>query len=285
MNQNSDPVFFARVWRRGSNYHLMNTMPDTHTLLHSLFDLTGKRILLTGASSGLGRHFAVTLARAGATVLMAARGLDKLQALAVEIEGFGGRCEAHSLDVRNRDEIRSVVAAIEADAPIDVLINNAGIAIVKAPQRMQDSDWDQVYETNLRGAWVLAQEFVKRRLADNREGNIINVSSILGMRAIGHLAHYAAAKAGLINLGRDLCVDLAAQGIRINALAPGYFETEMNRDWLRSEAGDKLRERIPSKRFGVPADLDGALIFLASGASRYLNGTVITVDGGHSAGL
>lgn len=285
MNQNSDPVFFARVWRRGSNYHLMNTMPDTHTLLHSLFDLTGKRILLTGASSGLGRHFAVTLARAGATVLMAARGLDKLQALAVEIEGFGGRCEAHSLDVRNRDEIRSVVAAIEADAPIDVLINNAGIAIVKAPQRMQDSDWDQVYETNLRGAWVLAQEFVKRRLADKREGNIINVSSILGMRAIGHLAHYAAAKAGLINLGRDLCVDLAAQGIRINALAPGYFETEMNRDWLRSEAGDKLRERIPSKRFGVPADLDGALIFLASGASRYLNGTVITVDGGHSAGL
>lgn len=285
MNQNSDPVFFARVWRRGSNYHLMNTMLDTHTLLHSLFDLTGKRILLTGASSGLGRHFAVTLARAGATVLMAARGLDKLQALAVEIEGFGGRCEAHSLDVRNRDEIRSVVAAIEADAPIDVLINNAGIAIVKAPQRMQDSDWDQVYETNLRGAWVLAQEFVKRRLADNREGNIINVSSILGMRAIGHLAHYAAAKAGLINLGRDLCVDLAAQGIRINALAPGYFETEMNRDWLRSEAGDKLRERIPSKRFGVPADLDGALIFLASGASRYLNGTVITVDGGHSAGL
>ena len=260
-------------------------MSDSKAFLSQLFDLTGKHILLTGASSGLGRHFAKTLSRAGARVAMAARTADKMHALAAEIRAEGGLCDVYALDVRDRSAIRACVAAAEAVAPIDVLVNNAGIARPRAPEKLGDDEWDEVYETNLRGPWVLAQEVIKRRLADQRECSIINIASILGIRAIGHLAPYSAAKAGLINLGRDLCVDLAAKGIRVNALAPGYFITEMNDDWLASPAGDRLRQRVPAKRFGQPAELDGALVFLASDASRFMNGNLMTVDGGHTAGV
>jgi NAD(P)-dependent dehydrogenase (short-subunit alcohol dehydrogenase family) len=258
---------------------------NPHAFLGQMFDLSARHVLLTGASSGLGRHFAHTLTRAGARVALCARSTDKLEALAAEIRAEGGKCEVYALDVRNREDIRACVAAAEAIAPIDVLVNNAGIAIPKAPQKLTDEQWDTVYETNLRGPWVLAQEVIKHRLADGRGASIINIASVLGIRAIGHLAPYSAAKAGLINLGRDLCVDLAATGIRVNALAPGYFTTEMNDEWLQTPAGDRLRNRIPAKRFGDPSELDGALIYLASDASRYMNGNLITVDGGHTASL
>lgn len=250
-----------------------------------LFDLAGKRAFVTGASAGLGRRFGWTLARAGAEVILAARSVDKLEELGASIAAFGGRYHLARLDVRDRDEIRACIAATEADGPIDVLVNNAGIAVVKAPERYSDDDWDSVYETNLRGPWTLAQAVIKHRMQDGRPCSIINIASILGLRPLGHLAPYAAAKAGLINLGRDLCVDLAARGIRINALAPGYFETEMNREWLKSPAGEKLRARIPTGRFGQPEDLDGAILFLASDASRFMNGNLLTIDGGHTAGL
>ena len=260
-------------------------MADPRTFLGALFDLSGKHILLTGASSGLGRHFARTLARAGARVAMAARSVEKMAALAQEIRAEGGLCDVYALDVRDRETIRACVAAAEAVAPLDALVNNAGIARPRAPEKLSDEAWDEVYETNLRGPWVLAQEVVKRRLADGRECSIVNIASILGIRAIGHLAPYSAAKAGLINLGRDLCVDLAERGIRVNALAPGYFITEMNDEWLASPAGDRLRQRVPAKRFGKPEELDGALVFLCSDASRFMNGNCITVDGGHTAGV
>ncbi len=258
---------------------------DPKTFLTSVFDLSAKHILVTGASSGLGRHFARTLTRAGARVALCSRGISKMEALAVELRAEGGRCEVYALDVRERENIRACVAAVEAIAPIDVLVNNAGIAIPKAPQKLTDEQWDTVYETNLRGPWVLAQEVIKRRLADKRGASIINIASVLGIRAIGHLAPYSAAKAGLINLGRDLCVDLASSGIRVNALAPGYFTTEMNDEWLQTPAGERLRSRIPAQRFGDPSELDGALIYLASDASRYMNGNLMTVDGGHTASL
>ncbi len=250
-----------------------------------LFDLTGKRVFVTGASMGLGRRFGWALARAGAEVILAARSVDKLRELGDSIEAFGGRYRLAALDVRDRDAIRACVEETERDGPIDVLVNNAGIAIVKSPERYSDDDWDSVYETNLRGPWTLAQAIIRCRLADGRPCSIINIASVLGIRPIGHLAPYAAAKAGLINLGADLCVDLAARGIRINAIAPGYFETEMNRDWLKTPGGEKLRSHIPAGRFGQPQDLDGAILFLASDASVFMNGNVITVDGGHSAGL
>jgi NAD(P)-dependent dehydrogenase (short-subunit alcohol dehydrogenase family) len=251
----------------------------------NLFNLTGKTALVTGASQGLGRRFAWTLARAGAHVLISARSTDKLQSLQEEIEGFGGKATPVTLDVRDRDSIRKAIGQIESTSPIDVLVNNAGVAIVKAPERYRDEDWDAVYETNLRGPWVLAQSVIQHRVADGRECSIINIASVLGIRPLGHIPPYAATKAGIINLGRDLCVDLASKGIRINAIAPGYFETEMTREWLKTEAGSKLLEGIPAGRFGQPQDLDGAILFLASDASKFMNGNLITVDGGHSAGL
>ncbi len=251
----------------------------------ALFDLSGKRVLVTGASMGLGKRFGWTLARAGAEVILAARGEDKLRELADSISAFGGKCVCVALDVRDRVAIRACVDRIEQSGPIDVLVNNAGIAIVKAPERYQDDDWDNVYETNLRGPWTLAQAIIQHRLKDGRPASIVNIASILGIRPLGHIAPYAAAKAALINLGRELCVDLAGKGIRINALAPGYFETEMNRDWLKSPAGERLRQRIPTGRFGQPEDLDGAILFLASDASLFMNGSLLTIDGGHTAGL
>ncbi len=251
----------------------------------TLFDLAGKRALVTGASTGLGRRFGWTLARAGAEVILAARNTDKLATLASEITASGGLCQTVCLDVRDRAAIRACIEGLEAQAPIDVLVNNAGIAIVKAPERYADDDWDAVYETNLRAPWVLAQAVIRHRLADGRPLSVINIASVLGIRPLGHIAPYAAAKAGLINLGRELCVDLAGSGIRVNALAPGYFETEMNRDWLKSPAGERLRQRIPTGRFGQPDDLDGAILFLASDASVFMNGNLLVIDGGHTAGL
>jgi NAD(P)-dependent dehydrogenase (short-subunit alcohol dehydrogenase family) len=252
-------------------------MTDHTNFIGNIFSLVGKRVLLTGASSGLGRRFAPTLARAGAHVVLASRNVAKMQEVANTITEFGGSSEVVALDVRSREAIRSCINDLESVGPLDVLVNNAGIAVVKSPQHLSDDDWDSVYETNLRGAWVLAQEMIKRRLADDRECSIINIASVLGIRGIGHVAPYAAAKAGLINLGRDLCTDLANKGIRINAIAPGYIETEMNQDWLKTDGGERLRKKIPAKRFGKPGDLDGALLYLAS---RYTNATVLTIDGG-----
>jgi len=260
-------------------------MSEPNSFVSDLFSLEAKRVLLTGASSGLGRQFAPTLARAGAHVILAARGVDKMREVAAGIESFGGSAEVVALDVRSREAIRACVAELEAVGPLDVLINNAGIAVVKAPQNLTDDDWDAVYETNLRGAWVLAQALIKRRLSDGRECSIVNIASVLGLRGIGHVAPYAAAKAGLMNVGRDLSTDLAKNGIRINAIAPGYIETEMNQDWLKTDGGERLRKKIPARRFGVTRDLDGALLYLSSDASRYTNGTVLTIDGGFSAAL
>ncbi|MGR9090376.1 MAG: SDR family NAD(P)-dependent oxidoreductase [Gammaproteobacteria bacterium] len=260
-------------------------MEETNAFVSKLFNLDGKRVLLTGASSGLGLHFASTLARAGAHVILASRSVDKLNELASAIRADGGSCEVYGLDVRSRDAIRTCIERLESEAPVDVLVNNAGIAIVKAPQHLSDDDWDAVYETNLRGAWVLSQGLIKRRLADGRECSIVNIASVLGLRGIGHVAPYAAAKAGLINVGRDLSTDLAEKGIRINAIAPGYVETEMNREWLKTEGGERLRAKIPARRFGQPSDLDGALLYFASDASRYTNAAVVTIDGGFSAAL
>ena len=255
-------------------------MANETNFIDDVFSLVGKRVLLTGASSGLGRHFAPTLARAGAHVVLASRSVHKMQEVADVIDGFGGSCEVVALDVRSRDAIRECIDTLESTGPLDILVNNAGIAIVKSPQHLSDDDWDAVYETNLRGAWVLAQEMIKRRLADDRDCSIINIASVLGIRGIGHVAPYAAAKAGLINLGRDLCTDLANKGIRVNAIAPGYIETEMNQDWLKTDGGERLRKKIPARRFGKPSDLDGALLYFASDASRYTNATVLTIDGG-----
>jgi NAD(P)-dependent dehydrogenase (short-subunit alcohol dehydrogenase family) len=243
------------------------------------FDLSGKTALVTGASSGLGAHFAKCLGESGAGVVLAARRADRLQSLQAELASAGVEAKTIDLDVTSSD---SVAAALDAAGPIDVLVNNAGISIVKPALEMPEKDWDAVVDTNLRGAWLMAQGAARRWVADKRSGSIVNIGSILGLRTIGQVAPYNASKAGLIHLTRALAMEWARHQIRVNAICPGYIETEMNSALWKTPSGQKLIERIPQRRIGQPEHLDGALLLLASDAGEFMTGSVITVDGGHT---
>ncbi len=250
--------------------------------MSGLFDLTGNAAIVTGASSGLGRHFAVTLARAGAKVALMARRVEMLDAARREIEGFDGRAVPIALDVASGESVRQAVAAAETElGPIAVLVNNAGIAIAKPSLELTESEWDRVLDVNLRGAWLMAQEMAKHMVRLGHGGSIINIASITAFRIAGQLASYVASKAALVHLTEALALELARHGIRVNAIAPGYFETDINRDFFASPAGQAMIKRIPQRRLGRPADLDGALLLLASEASAYMTGSTIVVDGGH----
>ena len=247
------------------------------------FDLTGKVALVTGASSGLGVHFARTLAAAGASVAIAARRADRLASLQAELQSAGAKAVAVELDVQSGDSITAAFAAVEeALGPIDIVVNNAGISIVKPALEMPVEDWDAVVNTNLRGAWLVAQTAGKRWLMAKRPGVIVNIASILGLRTIGQVAPYNASKAGLIHLTRALAMEWARHDIRVNAICPGYIETEMNSDFWKTPAGQRLIDRIPQRRIGKPEHLDGALLLLASDAGTFMTGSVLTVDGGHT---
>ena len=247
------------------------------------FDLTGKVALVTGASSGLGVHFARTLAAAGASVAIAARRADRLASLQAELQSAGAKAVAVELDVQSGDSITAAFAAVEeALGPIDIVVNNAGISIVKPALEMPVEDWDAVVNTNLRGAWLVAQTAGKRWLMAKRPGVIVNIASILGLRTIGQVAPYNASKAGLIHLTRALAMEWARHDIRVNAICPGYIETEMNGDFWKTPAGQRLIDRIPQRRIGKPEHLDGALLLLASEAGSFMTGSVLTVDGGHT---
>ena len=247
------------------------------------FDLTGKVALVTGASSGLGVHFARTLAAAGASVAIAARRADRLASLQAELQSAGAKAVAVELDVQSGDSITAAFAAAEqALGPIDIVVNNAGISIVKPALEMPVEDWDAVVNTNLRGAWLVAQTAGKRWLMAKRPGVIVNIASILGLRTIGQVAPYNASKAGLIHLTRALAMEWARHDIRVNAICPGYIETEMNSDFWKTPAGQRLIDRIPQRRIGKPEHLDGALLLLASEAGSFMTGSVLTVDGGHT---
>jgi NAD(P)-dependent dehydrogenase (short-subunit alcohol dehydrogenase family) len=247
------------------------------------FDLTGKVALVTGASSGLGVHFARTLAAAGASIAIAARRADRLASLQAELQSAGAKAVAVELDVQSGDSITAAFAAAEqALDPIDIVVNNAGISIVKPALEMPVEDWDAVVNTNLRGAWLVAQTAGKRWLMGKRPGVIVNIASILGLRTIGQVAPYNASKAGLIHLTRALAMEWARHDIRVNAICPGYIETEMNSDFWKSPAGQRLIARIPQRRIGKPEHLDGALLLLTSEAGSFMTGSVLTVDGGHT---
>ena len=247
--------------------------------MSKLFDLSGKVALVTGASSGLGAHFAKCLGKAGASLVLAARRADRLESLQAELARQNVMAKTVELDVQSSDSISTALATV---GPLDVVVNNAGISIVKPALDMPDKDWDAVVDTNLRGAWLIAQGAAKRWVAEKRPGSIVNIASILGLRTIGQVAPYNASKAGLIHLTRALAMEWARYHIRVNAICPGYIETEMNSAFWKTPGGQKLIERIPQRRIGQPEHLDGALLLLASEAGTFMTGSVLTVDGGHT---
>ncbi|SDG77285.1 SDR family NAD(P)-dependent oxidoreductase [Roseospirillum parvum] len=252
------------------------------------FDLSGEVALITGASSGLGRHMAGVLARAGARVALTARRLDRLDQAVGEIARDGGQALAVAMDVTDRASVVDGFTATEESlGRPTIVVNNAGIALTEKALELTESDWRTVLDTNLTGAWLVAQEAARRMSqGEPTGGSLINIASILGLRPTAGVAPYAAAKAGLIHLTQVLALEWARHNVRVNALAPGYVETEINRDFFATEAGQKLIRRIPQRRLGQPRDLDGALLLLASPASAYITGATLPIDGGHlCAGL
>ncbi|HEX7327317.1 MAG TPA: glucose 1-dehydrogenase [Casimicrobiaceae bacterium] len=250
--------------------------------MSELLTLDGQVALVTGANGGLGSHFARTLARAGAAVALTARRRESLSALAREIESGGGRVIPVALDVTLPDDARRAIdEAAAALGPVTVVVNNAGVAITKPLLDHTDDDWRQVIGVNLDGAWRVAQAAARHMVAHGRGGSIVNIASVLGLRVTAQVPSYAASKAGLIHLTRAMAVELARHRIRVNALAPGYIETAINRGFFASEAGQAMVKRIPQRRLGKHEDLDGALLLLASDAGAYITGSVLAVDGGH----
>jgi NAD(P)-dependent dehydrogenase (short-subunit alcohol dehydrogenase family) len=246
------------------------------------FDLANQVALVTGASSGIGRHLAELLAAAGAKVALAARRVDRLAEAAREIEAAGGECLPIACDVTRSDSVAAAVAVAENTlGALTILVNNAGVVVAKPALQHTEEEWDYVVDTNLKGAWLMAREFAQHLVDRQRPGRIVNIASVLGVRTIARVPSYTAAKAGLIHLTGVLAMELARYGILVNAIAPGYVETDFNRDFLRSDAGKKLAARIPLRRVARPDDLDGAMLLLASPAGAYITGAVIAVDGGH----
>jgi NAD(P)-dependent dehydrogenase (short-subunit alcohol dehydrogenase family) len=246
--------------------------------MSGLFSLEGKRALVTGASAGLGAHFARVLHEAGAEVVLAARRVVSCEALAAEL---GPRAQAVALDVTDAG---SVAAAVDAAGPLDILVNNAGIAETRPFLQHTEEDWDRVVNTNLRGAFLVAQAAVRGMAERKRGGSIVNIASILAARIIPGVAGYTAAKAGLVQLTRQMAVELARHGIRVNAIAPGYIASDINAGFFETEPGQAMIRRIPQRRLGRPEDLTGPLLLLCSEAGAHMTGSVVTVDGGHSVG-
>jgi len=242
-------------------------------------ELLGKTALITGASSGFGAHFASVLAGAHANLILAARRTDALEHVAAEI---GSKSEGSVVTLKmDVTDSASVAAACEAISNVDILVNNAGLVRSAAALDQSEEDWDVVINTNLKGAFMVAQAAAKAMRASKKGGSIINVASILAIRQGSAVLPYAVSKAGVIQMTKVLALELARFNIRVNALVPGYFDTELNRDLWQTEAGQALIRRVPQRRLGQLADLDGPLLLLASDASRFMTGSVVAVDGGH----
>lgn len=250
--------------------------------MQEIFSVAGRTALVTGASAGLGAHFAGLLAASGAHVWLAARRTDRLQALQEQLAGRGAQVSSIALDVTDSASVAAAFDAMAAAGALpDIVVNNAGVGSGAPALATREQDWDQVVQTNLKGAWLVATEAARRLVGVERPGSIVNIASVLGERVGAFVAPYAASKAGLIHLTKALALEWARHGIRVNALCPGYISTDINRDFLASEEGERMRKRVPQRRFGEARDLDGPMLLLASDAGRYMTGAVLAADGGH----
>ena len=245
----------------------------------NLFDLSGKVALITGASSGLGKHFAKTLSSNGAKTILAARRVEKMEKLQSELENDSFIV---ILDVTSKESVNSLKEEIENTiGQLDIVINNAGISDPVRFKDISEDSWLSILETNLNGAFRIAKMATDIMLKNKDGGSIINIASILAERVGLNLTSYASAKAALVQLTKSMALELARSNIRVNALAPGYILTEINQDFFATEEGQGYISKIPMKRLGLEHELDGALLLLASDASSFMTGSVITVDGGH----
>ena len=252
-------------------------------------NLNGKVALVTGASSGLGARFAKILAEAGAQVVLAARRVERLKELRAEIESNGGAAHLVALDVTDYASIKSAIAHAETEAgPIDILINNSGVSSTQRLVDVTPEDYRQVMDTNLQGAFFVAQEAAKRMILrakgdPNRQHRIINIASVAGLRVLSQIGVYCMSKAGVVQMTKAMALEWGRHGINVNAICPGYIETEINREYFQSEGGQKLIDMLPRKRIGHPEDLDGLLLLLSADESRFINGAIITADDGMAA--
>jgi hypothetical protein len=254
-------------------------------------DLSGRVALITGASSGLGAQFARTLAGAGAAVALAARRLERLKTLRAEIEAAGGDAHVVELDVTDTDSIKAAVAHVETEmGTIDILVNNSGVSTTQKLVDVAPDDYDFVMDTNTRGAFFVAQEVGKRMIARSRGaapgafvgGRIVNVASVAGLRVLSQIGVYAMSKAAVIHMTRAMALEWGRFGINVNALCPGYIDTEINHHHWQTEAGAKLLATLPRKRVGQPKDLDAVLLMLCANESHFVNGAIITADDGYA---
>jgi len=246
------------------------------------FDMSGRVALITGASGGLGYQFAKTLAEAGASVVVAARSADNPKLLELQQQIGADRSLRVAIDVSKTSTIDAAVdAAWSKFGTCDVLINNAGIADPRAAIDVDEQAWQALVDVNLKGVWLVARAFAQPLIERRSAGAIVNISSILSRRVAGGLMTYSVSKAGIEQMTRSLALEWARHSIRVNALAPGYILTDMNRAHFESADGQKMIRKIPQRRIGEPAELDGAILLLASSASSYMTGSSIVVDGGH----
>ena len=251
-----------------------------------IFSVAGKTALVTGASSGLGERFAEVLAENGASVVLVARRADRLAALQARIAAAGGKAMAVEADVRDRATMAAAFDAAEKGfGTVTILVNNAGVAHAGRAVDLPEEEWRRILSTNLDAVFFCAQEAGRRMLTAGLGGAIVNIASVLGLGVDKGVVAYATAKAGVIQMTRALALELAFKGIRVNAIAPGWIVTEMNRDYLMSERGAALKREIPVGRFGEARDLDGPLLLLVSDAGRYVTGATIVADGGQVVAL
>jgi NAD(P)-dependent dehydrogenase (short-subunit alcohol dehydrogenase family) len=251
--------------------------------MDTLFSLQGKVVLVTGASSGLGAHFAQVVSAAGARVVIAARREERLLALAERLREQGGDVLAVALDVTSRDSVEAAFDAAERTfGVVDVVVNNAGVGGAVKALEVSEANWSTMLSTNLDGVWRVAQCAAQRLAKAGQGGSIINIASILGERVGNGLSHYCAAKAGVLQLTKALALELARYDIRVNAIAPGYFQTEMNDSYFNSDKGQAyIKSAVPMRKLGQLQQLDGPLLLLASEAGSFMTGATLAVDGGH----